>query len=176
MAIRRTTGSLRVTRSVARRSDPCCDAFIAGYRPNPMPTAALNPTASATTAGLTGTDRLNCDATSFAVAMPAAMPIDPPATESTTDSVRNCARMVRPLAPSAMRRPISRVRSVTLTSMMFMMPMPPTSSDTPAIAASRMASAAVPVVIAPVISVRSRMEKSSSRRIDRDDGDRAAGR
>ena len=28
-----------------------------------------------------------------------------------------------------MRTPISRVRSVTDTSMMFMMPMPPTSSD-----------------------------------------------
>ena len=35
-----------------------------------------------------------------------------------------------------MRVPISRVRSVTLTSMMFMMPMPPTTSDTPAIAPS----------------------------------------
>ena len=33
-----------------------------------------------------------------------------------------------------MRRPISRVRSVTDTSMMFMMPMPPTSSETDAIA------------------------------------------
>jgi hypothetical protein len=30
-----------------------------------------------------------------------------------------------------LRNPISRVRSVTETSMMFMMPMPPTSSDTP---------------------------------------------
>ncbi|EXI76377.1 MAG: hypothetical protein AW07_00322 [Candidatus Accumulibacter sp. SK-11] len=35
-----------------------------------------------------------------------------------------------------MRIPISRVRSVTETSMMFMMPMPPTSSDTDAIAPS----------------------------------------
>jgi hypothetical protein len=33
-------------------------------------------------------------------------------------------------APMAMRMPISRVRSVTDTSMMFMIPMPPTSSDT----------------------------------------------
>ena len=37
---------------------------------------------------------------------------------------------------SAMRMPISRVRSVTDTSMMFMIPMPPTSSETDAIAAS----------------------------------------
>ena len=44
--------------------------------------------------------------------------------------------MSRPRAPMAMRRPISRVRSVTDTSMMFMMPMPPTMSETDAIAAS----------------------------------------
>ncbi len=31
---------------------------------------------------------------------------------------------------------MSRVRSLTVTSMMFMMPMPPTSSETPAIAIS----------------------------------------
>ena len=34
-------------------------------------------------------------------------------------------------APSALRRPISRVRSVTTISMMFMMTMPPTTSDRP---------------------------------------------
>ena len=33
------------------------------------------------------------------------------------------------LAPTALRIPISRVRSVTLTSMMFMTPIPPTSSE-----------------------------------------------
>ena len=32
-------------------------------------------------------------------------------------------------APIALRMPISRVRSVTLTSMMFITPMPPTSSE-----------------------------------------------
>ena len=36
----------------------------------------------------------------------------------------------------ARRMPISRVRSVTETSMMFMMPMPPTTRLTPATAAS----------------------------------------
>jgi len=35
--------------------------------------------------------------------------------------------MFRRRAPKALRMPISRVRSVTLTSMMFMTPMPPTS-------------------------------------------------
>ena len=45
--------------------------------------------------------------------------------------------MSRPLAPIAMRMPISRVRSVTETSMMFMMPIPPTISEIDAAEASR---------------------------------------
>ena len=52
--------------------------------------------------------------------------------------------MSRRLAPMAMRMPISRVRSVTVTSMMFMMPMPPTSSEIAPMAPSTS-------VIAPVI-------------------------
>ena len=55
---------------------------------------------------------------------------------STTDSARNCISTCQPFAPTAMRVPISRVRSVTETSMMFMIPMPPTSSEIDAIAAS----------------------------------------
>ena len=42
--------------------------------------------------------------------------------------------MSRPFAPIAMRMPISRVRSVTETSMMFMIPIPPTRSEIDAIA------------------------------------------
>ena len=42
------------------------------------------------------------------------------------------------VAPSALRTPISRVRSVTETSMMFMMPIPPTSRLTAAMLASRL--------------------------------------
>ena len=44
--------------------------------------------------------------------------------------------MSRRRAPTAFRKPISRVRSVTDTSMMFMMPMPPTTSEMTAIDAS----------------------------------------
>ena len=40
-------------------------------------------------------------------------------------------------APTAIRSPISRVRSVTETSMMFMMPTPPTTSETAATAMPR---------------------------------------
>ena len=40
-------------------------------------------------------------------------------------------------APIAFRMPISRVRSVTVTSMMFMTPIPPTSNEMAATAPSR---------------------------------------
>ena len=50
-------------------------------------------------------------------------------------SIKNCVSTSRRLAPTALRSPISRVRSVTLTSMIFIMPMPPTSSEMPATAA-----------------------------------------
>ncbi|NTW99157.1 MAG: hypothetical protein HGB35_04370, partial [Geobacteraceae bacterium] len=40
------------------------------------------------------------------------------------DSMRNCNCISLPFAPIAMRMPISRVRSVTETSMMFMIPIP----------------------------------------------------
>ncbi len=46
--------------------------------------------------------------------------------------------MSQVFAPIAMRMPISRVRSVTDTSMMFMIPIPPTSSETDAMAPSSM--------------------------------------
>src|SRR5262245_51640817 len=58
-------------------------------------------------------------------ATPRATPRKPPRTESVTASTRNCARMSRPRAPMAFRMPISRVRSRTEMSMMFMIPMPP---------------------------------------------------
>ncbi len=37
----------------------------------------------------------------------------------------------------ALRKPISRVLSVTVVSIMFIMPMPPTKSEIPEIAASK---------------------------------------
>ena len=64
------------------------------------------------------------------------MPISPPSEDSTTASIRNCSSTSRSSAPIARRMPISRVRSVTDTSMMFMMPMPPTSRLTAATAPS----------------------------------------
>ena len=68
---------------------------------------------------------------------PTAMPIRPPSSERTSASTRNWARMSRPRAPMALRMPISRVRSRTETSMMFMIPMPPTSSEIEAMPAEQ---------------------------------------
>jgi hypothetical protein len=79
----------------------------------------------------------------------------------TTLSTRNCVSTSDPRAPIAMRMPISRVRSVTETSMMFMMPMPPTTSDIDAIAASRPDITDVVLVAAAAISVWLRTVKSS---------------
>ena len=58
----------------------------------------------------------------------------PPVTHSAADSARNWEVMSRCVAPRARRIPISLMRSVTLVSIMFMMPMPPTRSEMPATA------------------------------------------
>ncbi len=71
-----------------------------------------------------------------AQARPSATPMTPPAWPSSDASTRNCRR-IPGVAPSALRRPISRIRSVTETSMMFITPMPPTSSEIAAIPARR---------------------------------------
>ena len=74
---------------------------------------------------------------------PSAIPRMPPTIDSVIDSVSTCDMMSRRFAPSALRRPISRVRSLTTISMMFMMTMPPTSSDRPTMPTSTTAIPAV---------------------------------
>ena len=74
------------------------------------------------------------------------MPITPPRAEVVPASITNCRMISFFFAPSDLRMPISRVRSVTETNMMFIMPMPPTSSEMPAMPTSTM-------VIILVISV-----------------------
>ena len=61
---------------------------------------------------------------------PRARPITPPTAVSMIASSVNCSRMSRLRAPMALRTPISRVRSVTETSMMFITPTPPTIKPT----------------------------------------------
>src|SRR5882724_770891 len=63
-------------------------------------------------------------------AMPATMPKVAPTVAMAADSARNCRSTSRRRAPSDFRNPISRVRSATDMSMMFMITMPPITSDT----------------------------------------------
>ena len=100
--------------------------------------------------------------TTRAAPTPKTTPIKPPVTLIRMDSIRNCARMSMPFAPILMRRPISRVRSVTLTYMMFMIPMPPTSSEIPATAANSTVIISVVLVNIVLNSCWLRMVKSSS--------------
>ena len=57
----------------------------------------------------------------------------PPIRHTITASTRNCWRISDCRAPTAMRIPISRVRSVTDTSMIFITPIPPTNKEITAI-------------------------------------------
>jgi len=59
--------------------------------------------------------------------IPARIPITPPTRHRITASTRNWKRISRFLAPMAFLRPISRVRSVTDTSIIFIIPTPPTT-------------------------------------------------
>ena len=61
----------------------------------------------------------------------------PPSTVRVIASTRNCPFMTLGDAPRALRIPISLVLSATDTSMMFMIPMPPTSREIAAIAAKK---------------------------------------
>ena len=60
--------------------------------------------------------------------LPKMMPSRPPIEVRKTASIRNCQRISRRRAPSALRTPISRVRSVTEIIMIAITPMPPTIS------------------------------------------------
>ncbi len=70
--------------------------------------------------------------------------------------------MLPRVAPIALRTPISRVRSVTETSMMFMIPMPPTSRLTSAIPARRTEKVRVVSWKVDMRSARLRTKKSLS--------------
>ena len=84
------------------------------------------------------------------------MPMAPPIRQRITLSVMNCIRMADAGAPSALRVPISRVRSVTETIMIFMTPMPPTSSD----------SAAMAEIPSEIVLIISDIESSRLARLD----------
>ena len=94
--------------------------------------------------------------------MPTRTPISPPVTDINTDSMRNCNEMTGPVAPTAIRRPISFVRSVTETSMMFIIPIPATNNEKAAATTRMMVTVSIVLDIVSIISACERMVKSSS--------------
>src|SRR5216684_3379606 len=77
--------------------------------------------------------------TSNVRSQPIESPTMPPKPVSVAASIRNCHMMSLRRAPIALRTPISRVRSVTDTSMMFITPIPPTIKPTEEITTIAMA-------------------------------------
>src|SRR5213595_1038208 len=101
-------------------------ALLAGYRPKPIPVRADAPSAatidhSGTWAGI-GVRRETVNVTP----PPTSIPTAPPTRVRVEASTRNCHRIARRVAPSALRTPISRVRSVTEIIMIATTPTPPT--------------------------------------------------
>ena len=98
------------------------DALMDGISPKTMPTTMENTTETTMDRELiaTGTDAILEISCASPIPMPT--PMMPPMLVSTDASVRNCARIFPFFAPIAFFRPISRVRSVTDTSMMFITP------------------------------------------------------
>src|ERR1051325_1788005 len=113
-----------------------------------------------------------------ASANPAMSPATPPDSDNVTASAKNCRRMSRRDAPSAFRIPISRVRSVTLMSMMFMITMPPTITPIPAtigttskmtlVSFAQNAMRPSPVSIVKSLSAPRRSHALGGRHLDRD--------
>ena len=137
-------------------------AFLAGYQPKKTPVKVQTAKLMMMLQGsiCVATCRNCCSPTDRLT--PNSTPITPPVTLSRMASMRNWLRMSTPRAPTLMRRPISRVRSVTLTYMMFMMPIPPTRSEMPATEPKRMVMVDMVEFIMLEISSCERMLKSSS--------------
>ena len=76
------------------------------------------------------------------------IPVTPPMRQINTASIKNCCRMLDCLAPIAMRTPISLVRSVTDTNIIFITPIPPTIKEIKAI--EEISNFIVPVVLSIV--------------------------
>ena len=110
-----------------------------------IPIADEKPTASAIVAGLTASGTFITKDTNAAAATPNNNPIKPPIRQRIMDSVRNWNIIVPVLAPRAFLIPISRVRSVMETSIIFITPIPPTISEIALTAAINIVKTLIPV-------------------------------
>src|SRR5438270_1983886 len=109
----------------------------AGYTPKESPMAIAMTMAPTVAVGDSVTGELMRFGRTLDPATPKRAPRIPPARPSTDASTKNWRRITRGRAPKALRSPISRTRSVTDTSMMFITPIPPTSREMPAMPPSR---------------------------------------
>src|SRR6266571_3125943 len=101
----------------------------AGQRPLTTPTIDDTPTPNAADQMLNNNGNPIRKAINQAVPKPVNTPSAPPIAVTAMASIRNCVRISFRRAPTALRMPISLVRSVTETSMMFITTMPPTTSE-----------------------------------------------
>ena len=93
------------------------DARLAGSMPNTTPTNNETPKATKIYVTESGTrNALVKNPTLSGTAVPIKIPMTPPPMLISTASVRNCSSTSRRDAPTAIRSPISRVRSVTANS------------------------------------------------------------
>ena len=104
-------------------------AFLAGYQPKNMPVAEHTAKLSNTLQGWICMGQCANTLIPTAAPIPTITPIKPPVTLSKTDSIKNWFSISIPRAPTDIRKPISLVRSVTLTYMIFIIPIPPTTSE-----------------------------------------------
>ena len=97
-----------------------------------------------------------------------ATPKTPPIAPNTTASIKNCIKTSLSNAPIAKRTPISRVLSVTLTSMIFIIPIPPTTRLTAATAPKSIVMISVVLETLRAISSVSKIIKLSSSASDKE--------
>src|SRR5260221_7032871 len=108
------------------------EALTAGQSPATTPTKAEKTEAKTNEKIVTNISQPVNWTTTAVTTQPRKMPMAPPNNPTAAASMRNWERISKRRAPTALRRPISRVRSVTETSMIFMIPMPPTTRETAA--------------------------------------------
>lgn len=112
------------------------DALFAGAIPNITPMHKENTNEKIMVPAVIPDDMPATEPNINAPETPIRIPIIPPQTLITIDSIRNCSRIARFLAPNAFLIPISLVLSLTETSIIFIIPIPPTTSEMAAIAPS----------------------------------------
>ena len=137
-------------------------AFLAGYQPKNTPVTVHTANDKNT---LHGCIKIGQWATLLTIQLapqPIITPIIPPVILIRIASIRNWLRISIPRAPTDIRSPISRVRSVTDTYIIFIIPIPPTTSEIPAIQASRVVIRSVVEFSIVLSSCWLRIVKSSS--------------